>query len=84
MNDFEVRYNAGELAHFAVQQQIIKELAKLQGDNSATWLKQFEESAVESAGKVKLRDGSGQNPAITDVAQSIIRALSQSAAKKAK
>ncbi|KAB2679728.1 hypothetical protein [Brucella pseudintermedia] len=84
MSDFEIRYNAGELAHFALHQQIMKELALLKGEQAESWLEKFTRSANQNAANVRLQDGSQQNAAITETAQSIISALSQAVAHQLK
>ncbi|CAB4327675.1 MULTISPECIES: hypothetical protein [unclassified Brucella] len=81
MSDFEVRYNAGELAHFAMHEEIIRSIAKLQGDKAQEWLNQFKEAAVKNAERVKIHGGTGQNSTITETATSMIKAISQAASR---
>ncbi len=79
MNDFEIRYNAVEHANLLVLQELVRSVAKLH-DNPTTWIKEFEGSVSRKIEATKNQDGTPRDQRLTEVAKSVVQAVSQMAA----
>ena len=83
MIEFEIRYTAGELATISILQELIKSVAKLQDEPPLDWIKKFEANVIQQVTSTKLSGGNEiADPQITNMAKSIVEAVTQMASYK--
>lgn len=82
MNDFELRYNSVEQAYFVILQELVKSVAQLHEGDPKKWINEFEANVCRKIEEAKNQDGTSRDPRLTEVAKTVVQAVSQMAAYK--